>query len=94
MYFTWDKKKAITNLKKHGVSFEEAKTCFFDTLHIVISDHEHSNESEERLILLGLSSENRMLVVVHIEYENNSTIRIISARKASKKERKQYEEIP
>ncbi len=94
MKFTWDPDKAEANEKKHGVSFEEAKTCFLDPLHIVIDDPDHSTEDEHRMILLGLSFKSRMLVVVHVEFEEEKSIRIVSARKATKKERKEYEEMP
>ena len=88
LIFEWDLKKAKTNLKKHGISFEEASTAFKDTLSLTIDDPLHSND-EKRLVLIGMSYNNRILVVVHTEREDN--IRIISARKATKKERKYYE---
>jgi uncharacterized DUF497 family protein len=86
--FQWDKKKAPQNFKKHGVSFEEATTAFYDTLSNTISDADHS-EGEARFLLLGLSNQSRLLVVSHTDSEN--TIRIISARPATNKERKYYE---
>ncbi len=86
--FEWDLKKAETNLKKHGVSFEETSTAFKDHLSLTIDDPLHSSE-EERLILIGMSYNNRMLVIVHTEIKDK--IRIISARKATKKERNYYE---
>lgn len=89
--FCWDPRKEAVNKRKHGVSFVEAESCFFDPSHILIADTEHS-ENEERMILLGMSSELRVLVVVHAEVIENE-IRIISARKATRKERKQYEVI-
>jgi len=92
--FCWDKKKARSNLSKHGVSFEEAQTCFYDPLHIVLVDEANSCLEGPRLLLLGLSAQNNTLVVVHIEYEIEEEVRIISARKATKSERKQYEELP
>ncbi len=88
LIFEWDLKKAETNLKKHGVSFEEASTAFKDPLSFTIDDPLHSSD-EERLILIGMSYDNRMLVIVHTEIRDN--IRIISAKKATKKERNYYE---
>ena len=89
--FLWNKKKSKSNAKKHGISFDEAKTCFFDPMHILINDPDHSQD-EERMILLGMSSRSRLLIVVHAEVIEDE-IRIISARKADKKERKSYEEV-
>jgi len=86
--FEWDKNKAHSNLHRHKVPFEEASTAFKDTLSLTIDDPLHSQD-ENRLILLGMSYKNRLLVVIHTERDNN--IRIISARKASKKERSLYE---
>lgn len=87
--FEWDATKASENKKKHGISFDEAKTVFFDENAKVIHDPEHS-ENEERFIILGLSSVTRMLVVCHCYRKSDSVIRIISARKAIKKESTQY----
>jgi len=88
--FTWDEKKNILNQKKHnGVSFEEAKTVFSDELGRLVPDPEHS-DGEQRFILMGMSAKFRILTVCHCEI-NEDTIRIISARKADKKEIKQYE---
>lgn len=86
--FQWDKEKALQNFKKHGVTFEEAATAFYDTLSITIADKDHS-EGEARFILLGLSNLSRLLVVSHSD--RGSLIRIISARPATGKERKYYE---
>ena len=86
--FEWDSVKAATNLKKHGVSFEEATTSFFDVLSVTICDPLHS-EVEERAVLIGLSSSGRLLVTVHAD--RGSRIRLISARIATRKERKYYE---
>ncbi|MCK4296437.1 MAG: BrnT family toxin [Candidatus Marinimicrobia bacterium] len=86
--FEWDTKKNRSNIEKHGVSFEEASTVFQDTLSLTIDDPLHSID-EERLILIGMSQKNRILVVVHTERGDN--IRIISARKTNKKEREYYE---
>ena len=88
LIFEWDFKKAKTNLEKHGVSFEEASTAFRDPLSLTIDDPLHSRD-EERLVLIGMSYNNHLLVIVHTERGDN--IRIISARKATKKERKYYE---
>ena len=88
--FTWDKAKNTRNLKKHGVGFEEAKTVFYDDQARLIPDPDHS-EDEDRYILLGLCSQLRVLVVCHCYRENDEIIRIISARKATKSEKSQYE---
>jgi len=87
--FTWDKRKSKANQKKHGISFEEAQTVFFDENAIEYFDPDHS-ESEDRFLLLGLSSSLRILVVSHCYRKRESLIRIISARKATKKEQKVY----
>ena len=89
LLFEWDPNKGKENLEIHGVSFEEAGTAFRDTLSLAIYDPLHSEE-EDRFVLLGNSYKDRLLVVVHTVRDDN--IRLISARKASKKERKQYEE--
>ena len=81
----WDPDKASSNLSKHGVTFDEARTVFFDPLARLIHDPEHSDD-EDRFILLGLSNIARLLVVCHCYRENEESIRIISARKATKKE--------
>ena len=86
--FEWNEKKAGTNLKKHGVSFEEATTVFGDTWSITIHDPLHSDE-EDRLIIIGHSYRNRLIVVVHTERADK--IRLISARPATKQERGFYE---
>ena len=88
LIFEWDPQKAKSNLEKHGISFEEASTAFQDTLSLTIDDPLHSID-EERVVLIGMSNKNRLLVVVHTERGDN--IRIISAKKATKKERKNYE---
>lgn len=79
----------IINRKKHNVSFEEAKTVFYDDNALLISDPDHS-ESEERFILLGASSEAKILLVCHCYRQSESVIRIISARKATKRESNCY----
>jgi len=87
--FEWDDKKAKSNLIKHKISFEEASTAFGDDLSITIEDPLHS-DNENRLILIGKSNNNKTLIVVHIE--QTDSIRLISARKATKKEQKFYKE--
>ena len=87
--FSRDKKKARENLEKHKISFEEAQTVFSDPNARMIFDMKHSSD-EERFILLGISSGLRLLVVCHCYREDDMLIRIISARKATKKEQKQY----
>jgi uncharacterized protein len=87
--FEWDVNKAGLNLAKHGVRFEEAATVFGDPLSVTIFDPAHS-QIEDRFIILGRSHLDKLLVVVHTERGDN--IRIISARRASRRERKQYEE--
>ena len=88
--FTWDSRKDLANQRKHGVSFAEAKTAFLDEHARLIEDPDHSQE-EERFILLGLSAQLRLLVVCHCYREDDEQIRIISARKANRPERRQYE---
>ena len=88
--FSWTPSKATTNLKKHDVSFEEARTVFFDDYARLIADPEHSDE-EDRFILLGFSARLRLLVVSHTYREDGQTIRIISARNAKRPEQRQYE---
>lgn len=86
--FEWDEEKAKKNLKKHGVSFEEAATIFNDPRIATIFDPDHSEE-EERFVSLGMSFIQRLLSVVHTEREKRT--RLISARKATRTERKAYE---
>ena len=88
--FEWDPRKSAANRRKHGVSFEEAETVFADEHALLLDDPDHS-EAEDRLILLGLSARFRVLVVVHCYREGEDTIRIISARRAIKSERTQYD---
>jgi uncharacterized DUF497 family protein len=83
--FEWNLAKATANIKKHGVSFEEAQSVFYDEFAIQFLDEEHST-SEERFLLLGMSAGARLLLVCHCEREAGDTIRIISARKATKTE--------
>lgn len=91
MNFEWDENKARANLKKHGVSFEEAQTVFYDENALLIDDPDHS-EDEDRFIILGLSAGARLLVVCHCYRESETVIRIISARKATRKETQYYEQ--
>ena len=87
-FFEWDPNKARANQHNHGVTFEEASTVFGDTLSLTIYDEEHS-EDEDRLIIIGMSVQHRLLVVVHTD--RGDTLRIISARRATAQERKTYE---
>lgn len=89
LQFEWDPKKSSSNEKKHGVSFEEARTVFFDENAKLIDDPDHS-EDEDRFVLLGLSSALRVILVCHCVRAEGGVIRIISARKASSKESEQY----
>ncbi|MBN1394483.1 MAG: BrnT family toxin [Pirellulales bacterium] len=89
LQFTWDEKKNRANRRKHGVSFEEAQTAFFDQRAKVYFDPDHSDD-EDRFILLGVSYRLRELVVCHCYREKDALIRIISARKADKREREDY----
>ena len=87
--FDWDRDKAQRNKSKHGVSFEEAQTVFYDENARLIYDPDHS-ESEDRFLLLGLSANIRLVVVSHTYRAEETVIRIISARKATKQEQRQY----
>jgi uncharacterized DUF497 family protein len=87
--FEWDPGKAVENEKKHGVSFEEAESIFADEFAVLIDDPDHSSE-EDRFVLLGLSAKLRTLVVSHCYRKDGDVIRIISARKATRKERDVY----
>jgi len=89
MHFEWDPEKARSNYARHGVSFEEAMGAFRDPLSITILDPDHS-EDEARFVLTGRSSTGRLLVVVHTD--RGSAIRIISSRRATKRERRAYEQ--
>ena len=88
--FEWSQPKARANLRKHGVSFEEAKSVFYDEYARQFFDEDHSDR-EERFILLGKSNRSRILIVCHCERDSGNIIRIISARRATAKERKFYE---
>jgi uncharacterized protein len=87
--FEWDPKKAAANVRKHGVSFEDARTVFEDDEALFLPDPEHSAH-EDRAVLLGLSAALRVLVVVHCERSDGDVIRLISARKADPQERQLY----
>ncbi len=88
LIFEWDQAKAKQNIKNHEISFDEASSAFGDVLSLTVYDPLHS-EKEDRFILIGNSFKNRIIVVVHTE--RGDRIRIISARKATKRERSQYE---
>ena len=90
--FFWDAKKAQTNLTKHKISFEEAKSVFADEDARLMHDPDHSQE-EDRFILLGLSHTSKILTVVHCYRDDEYNIRIISARKSTKTEQNQYKEF-
>ena len=83
--FEWDETKAATNIKKHQVSFVEAKSIFFDEFGVQFFDDEHLS-GEDRFLMLGMSSSAKLLIVCHCERNDGATIRIISARKATKRE--------
>ena len=89
MQFEWNTEKAEANLKKHGVSFDEAETVFDDPLFVIFADPDHSFE-ENRFIIMGESNQNRLLVVSYTERPPKT--RLISAREATRPERKKYEE--
>ena len=91
MEFEWDPRKAAGNLAKHRVSFEEAATVFGDPLGKIVADPRHS-AAEDRWVLLGLSKRRRLLAVMYTE--RAEAIRIISARQATRPEKRDYEEIP
>ena len=87
--FDWDENKNQKNQVKHGISFEEAKTVFWDDNAIMFDDVAHSKE-EDRFLLLGMSDDSNVCIVCHCYRESDSIIRIISARKATKKEEERY----
>ncbi len=89
LHFDWDQRKAVANEKKHGVTFDEAKSVFSDERAKLIDDPDHSDD-EDRFVLLGLSGRLRVLVVCHCYREEGNVIRIISARKATARESKFY----
>ena len=88
--FEWEPAKAAANVKKHQVSFEEARSVFFDEFATQFFDEVHSL-NEERFLILGMSSGNKLLIVCHCERENGEIIRIISARRATKRESAFYQ---
>lgn len=87
--FDWDETKNLINQEKHGIDFTEASSVFFDERAILFDDPEHS-ESEERFILLGMSQNANVCMVCHCYRESDTVIRIISARKATRKEQERY----
>ena len=90
--FEWDAAKATSNQKKHGVSFEEARSVFYDEFAVQFFDEDNS-VSEDRFLMLGFSDEARLLIVCHCERDEGNIIRIISARKATKEESNFYKGI-
>ena len=89
IHFEWDAEKAASNLGKHGVSFEEARTVFYDEFVVQFFDDDNPVD-EDRFLLLGMSTDARLLLVCHCERESGNRIRIISARKATRRESKFY----
>lgn len=87
--FEWDENKNRINLQKHGISFDEAKTVFYDESAILFDDPEHSEE-EERFLIIGVTAQEKICIVSHCYRDEDKKIRIISARKATKSERKIY----
>ena len=88
-YFDWDENKNRNNLEKHGITFEEASTVFFDNRAILFDDPEHSID-EDRFLLLGMSETAKVCIVCHCYRESDTVIRIISARQATRKEEERY----
>jgi len=91
MRIIWDSNKNILNIKKHKISFDEAQTVFYDATTMIAKDPDHS-DSEDRFIAIGHSFFNRLLLVIHCYKDDDKVIRIISARKTTRSERKQFEE--
>lgn len=87
--FEWDENKNQTNIQKHGISFEEASSVFYDDEALILNDEAHS-QNEDRFVLIGFSYKFNLLVVCHCYRQNEEVVRIISARKASKSERNEY----
>ena len=85
MRFDWDPTKAAANAKKHGITFDEAQTAFYDDFAVQFFDEEHASD-EDRFLLLGLSSSAKLLIVCHCEREHGDVVRLISARRATKRE--------
>ncbi|KAA0069275.1 BrnT family toxin [Rhodanobacter sp. T12-5] len=90
--FDWDPVKAASNLRKHGVSFEEGQSVFYDEFAVQFFDEPHSSGEEERFLMLGMSSGAHLLLVCHCERDSGDVIRIISARKATKQESSFYKQ--
>lgn len=90
MKFEWDPVKAVSNAKKHKITFEVAKTVFYDEFAVQFFDEEHA-DAEERFLLLGMSSDARLLLVCHCERQDGDVVRIISARKATQSEAQHYQ---
>ena len=88
--FEWDSTKESSNIKKHGISFEEASSVFYDDFAVQFYDDNHSELEEDRFLILGVSNKARMLMVCHCERQSGNVLRIISARKATKNEQKFY----
>ena len=91
MHFEWDEEKNSINKKKHGITFETAKTVFYDDAAILFDDPEHS-EDEDRFLIIGMSENTKVCIVSHCYRESDEVIRIISAREATKKEAERYVE--
>lgn len=89
VHFEWDENKNQTNQRKHGISFEEASTVFFDAYAILFDDPDHSEE-EERFLIIGVTSQEKICIVSHCYRGRDQKVRIISARKATSSERKIY----
>jgi len=87
--FEWNEAKSKANIRKHGISFEEAKSVFFDEYALLIADPDHS-ETEDRFLLLGLSAKLRLLLVCHCFEVDDNLIRVISCRKGTRKEMSLY----
>lgn len=90
--FIWDNNKNKVNIQKHKVTFEEAQTTFYDDDAVLFDDPDHS-EGEERFLIIGFTVKSRLCIVSHCYRESDSIIRIISARKATKNEERQYNEM-
>ena len=90
--FDWDAVKATSNKKKHGISFEEAQSVFYDEFAVQFF-HEDNSASEERFLMLGFSDAARLLIVCHCERDQGNMVRIISARKATKNESNYYQGV-
>ena len=88
--FEWDAVKAASNIKKHGISFTEAQSVFFDEFAVQFFDQKNA-EKEDRFLMLGVSNETNLLLICHCERDDGNTVRVILARKATKNERKHYQ---